>query len=266
MKICSFYFWVLIIGCISLQVSGQTSTFTGIGNWNTAGNWSAGVPTAGVNAIIDGTCTLNVNAACNNLTVNGSRSLNCAGFNLNVNGISAIDGTLSDNNNVGTNTFTGLVTIGATGALSTTNNSVFNFAGGITNSGTLSIAGSGNINFTAAQTITANAAISFGGTRALQVQANTIFAGANTINCNGAVTISNGITLTNNNTNVASGVTILGQLNGGGASSTFVNAGLLNYQNATQPMATGILDASTNPNTVNYSATANQTLNSSVKL
>jgi hypothetical protein len=65
-----------------------------------------------------------------------------------------------------------------------------------------------------------------------------------------------GITLTTTNNSFAQTIIISGVLNGTNGSSIFRmgtgNTPIVNYQNATQPMATGILDTSTNLNTWIY--------------
>jgi hypothetical protein len=117
-------------------------------------------------------------------------------------------------------------------------NEAIEIRNGLTNNGTFT-AGSGTYTFTTnSQTIDGSSAISFGG----------------------AVTIDGGITLTNNISNVA-GLTIVGVLNGIDVTSTFENLTLLNYQNATQPMATGGFDVNAVGNTVNYNGSAAQIIN-----
>jgi hypothetical protein len=65
-----------------------------------------------------------------------------------------------------------------------------------------------------------------------------------------------GVSLTTTNTSFAQTIIITGVLNGANSSSIFVmgtgNTPTVNYQNATRPMATGILDTSTNLNTWIY--------------
>lgn len=76
-----------------------------------------------------------------------------------------------------------------------------------------------------------------------------------TFNC--PILISGANTLSINNNAGTFTVTMLGLLNGNNAASTLrmgTNSPTLNYQNTTQPMATGVLDTSTNLNTFIYGA------------
>jgi hypothetical protein len=72
-------------------------------------------------------------------------------------------------------------------------------------------------------------------------------------------TFSGNVVITNTRTNNTT-VTINGTLDGSAAGSTWTqaNGSTLNYANATQPMATGTLNASTCTNTVNFSLNGNQ--------
>lgn len=63
-----------------------TSTFTGIGNWS-AGNWSNGIPTATINAIIKGNVTVDDVFDCKNMTISSSGAVTVGtGQGLSVNG------------------------------------------------------------------------------------------------------------------------------------------------------------------------------------
>lgn len=65
-------------GMNGLAIGGDlssTTTFSGTGNWNLAGNWSSGIPTSSVNAVIDGFATVDQPAQCMNLTVNPGKTL-----------------------------------------------------------------------------------------------------------------------------------------------------------------------------------------------
>jgi len=75
--------WTIVFNCtdydnvnvaFSPDCSG-TSTFTGTGNWNDHTHWDDGVPTACVNATINGDVTVTENAACYKLIVNGGKSV-----------------------------------------------------------------------------------------------------------------------------------------------------------------------------------------------
>jgi hypothetical protein len=89
------------------------------GNWNDVSTWStiyggiggAGVPGANDNVVI-GTgvnVTVNANSACNNLTIEPTATLTCTNNSISVNGKTDIFGAFLDNNDKGTNTFTGAV-------------------------------------------------------------------------------------------------------------------------------------------------------------
>ena len=89
------------------------------GNWNNASTWStiyggiggAGVPGANDNVII-GTgvnVTVNVNSACNNLTIEPTATLTCANHRFIVNGTTDIFGAFLDNFDKGTYSFIGTV-------------------------------------------------------------------------------------------------------------------------------------------------------------
>jgi hypothetical protein len=208
------------------------NTFTGTGNWNTPARWSAGtVPVAADNVIIDGVCTINVNATCNSLVINATRSLTNSTFDLTVATTTNNAGTFLDNNNGGVNRFTGLVTNSGTWtSTAITTSANMNFRGGITNTGTFN---GGDASFTTSnQTLTG--ILSF----------------------LGDVRIANNVIITNNGT-----VTIGTSLDGGNAGSIWRQgmSSTLNYGGTAQPMDTGVLDASTNcPNTVNYNRAGNQ--------
>jgi len=81
---------------------------------------------------------------------------------LTVNGTSSISGTLNDNDNNGSGTFVGLVTINNTGSFTPTANSTLTFQGGITNNGTFTKAGTGSTTFnTNNQTISGSNTLTF---------------------------------------------------------------------------------------------------------
>ncbi|MBI5218302.1 MAG: T9SS type A sorting domain-containing protein [Bacteroidia bacterium] len=99
----------------NVGTSVTSSTFTGTGNWST-GTWSDGVPTASVNAIIDGACTVTATATCKNLTINETKSLTLnSGISLSVNSDflikSSATGTGLFNDQEGTLTVSGTKTI-----------------------------------------------------------------------------------------------------------------------------------------------------------
>jgi hypothetical protein len=89
------------------------------GNWDNAATWStiyggiggAGVPGANDNVVIGNgiNVTVNVNSACNNLTIEPKATLTCTNHTFSVNGKTDIFGAFLDNNDKGTDTFTGTV-------------------------------------------------------------------------------------------------------------------------------------------------------------
>jgi len=89
------------------------------GNWNNASTWStiyggiggAGVPGTNDNVVIGNgiNVTVNVNSACNNLTIEPKATLTCTNHTFSVNGKTDIFGAFLDNNDKGTDTFTGTV-------------------------------------------------------------------------------------------------------------------------------------------------------------
>ena len=263
----------------SLPAMGATIVSNAVtGNWSAGASWVGGiVPGASDDVIIaDGaTITIDGNYSCNNLqvgqgssgtlvggafsfTVNGNLSVSAGGtFNFGqatvvVAGTTIVSGTISDNNNTGSATFTGLVTINAGGSFSTANTSAFTFAGGIINNGTFNKTGTGAVTLNNPQTLTSSgvSAMVLGGN--VTVNGNLTLAGTVGISFPNNVTLAAGVVLTNTNTST---VTITGVLNGSDVSSQWVNEvnSSLVYNNAAQPMATGALVASANPNTVTYS-------------
>jgi hypothetical protein len=71
-------FYSASAGTNGLAIGGDvynTSTFTGTGNWNLAGNWSNGIPTSSINAIIDGVATIDIAAQTRDLTINTGKSV-----------------------------------------------------------------------------------------------------------------------------------------------------------------------------------------------
>jgi len=177
-----------------------------------------------------------------NLYVASSTTLSLSSYGLTVTGSTTLDGSISDANDAGTNTFTGLLTIGSTGSLSTSSNSPFVFEGGITNNGTFSKTGTGAVSFnTNDQDIDGTAAMTLAG----------------------AITIAAGKTVTYKNTN-STGITISGVLDGANSSSTWKNNANTTVSYApgvsTRPMNTGILDVSASGNTFKYTDAGAQTI------
>lgn len=213
------------------------------GNWGTSGSWtncSNSTPGIGDTAVILSGHTITANAAVtvDGVTVNAGGTLVIAGTgssNWNVTGPTNISGTLRFDSTGGSSVFGGLVTVNAGGVWNDNGqNEANSFGGGITNNGTWT-GGTGTQTLSATQTISGTSAITFGGN----------------------VTLSSSAVVTNLNT-----VRINGTLNGSNAGSTWRNGAnsTLNYAGTTQPMGTGVLDAGTNVNTVNYLRAGNQTI------
>lgn len=180
-------------------------------------------------------------ATYHHLTLSGSGVKSSGAIALQVNGTTTVTGTATFNisSTTGTKIFVGPVAVDANCSWTNTANEPVTFRGGITHNGTTFSAGSG------LQTFDSN---------------SQVLAGASAMNFGGAVTVSGAISLTNNNSNT---LTIGGTLDGTApGSSTFVNGtnATLNYGAAAAPMATGVLTAGANPNTVNYTLAGAQTI------
>ncbi|HRH34405.1 MAG TPA: hypothetical protein PKY12_05070, partial [Catalimonadaceae bacterium] len=205
----SFFLWLVgLLLVTGTEVFGITTTATGTGNWSTA-TWSAGLPGAGDDVVINGTITLDVTTpALGSLTINNTRTLNLAAGSITVTGTTTLVGnaTMTDNNDAGTNLFIGLVT-NSTGAISSANNSSWEFQGGITAGTTINLSGTGTKSFTTNnQNITGAGAITFQN-----------------------VTVASGITITNSNTGtftVSTTATIDGVFSITGASGLKLFVGL----------------------------------------
>jgi len=140
-------FLVALFFLTSLAISAQTTTYTGIGNWSDAGNWSNGIPDQYMKVIISSGSGISIdvaNAACSSLTFTDNStsiiSVNILGTNtltvsnwLNMNkpstnsthllqvgdGTVIVNGTLVMNNS-GSDAFKTIVTIN-NGTLQTNN-------------------------------------------------------------------------------------------------------------------------------------------------
>jgi len=164
------------------------------------------------------------------LTINNG-FLNPRGGSILVHNSTTINGgAFIDNANGGTNTFNGTLTVNSSGKFTPTSSSLLNFSGTIDNHGEFIKSGTGNTTFTGNTTIQGDSAVFF---------------------MAGAVLVDDGVTVTNQ-LNTANGVYIFGSLNGNGAGATWDNQGVLTYLGANEPMETGVLDATYNPNTIIY--------------
>lgn len=148
--------------------------------------------------------TLNVTG---NLIVNAGGSLNLGSNNYTITGTTAVYGTVTDNSGSGTNIFTGLVTVHASGSFSTSNNSPFTFGGGITNAGTFSKGGTGTVTLSATQTVTANAATSITSSITASAGAHITYAGSNTLTLGGTCTYGGNLITTGTVAVVSGGTT-----------------------------------------------------------
>lgn len=264
-KVLGIFIIIFISSITLLQAQANFNSNVATGNWSAAGSWTLtsgtdadGIPDADDNITILNTHTITVNTAartCNNLTINTGGTLQINNQNLNVNGTSAISGTLNDNDNGGTNTFVGKITVNTGGTFSTNNTSPFVFQGGIENNGTFNKTGAGAVTFnTNAQILNGTNLITMNGAITLATVGLTIQTPFTT---SGTFTIQGAVTVTNQST-----TTIAGNLNGNNAASTWLNDNnsILNYAGANAPMATGVLDADQVGNILNYNLAGNQTI------
>lgn len=243
-------------------VANTKLTTTGAGVINFVGTMTGG-GILSINSATDlrttGTVALNTAATFGKCSVNGGTTttgaiLTCAGALAVANGATFTMGnfgfTASSTTTVGTGTsgiistatgatgtrlFTGLVTVNAGGTFNLSGqNPVTEFRGGITHNGTTFNAGSG------ASSITTTASQSF--------------LGASNMTFAGALTIGSGVTLTNSNTGTT---TVTGILTHTGNWTQGTNS-ILSYGSATilGNSGAGTFDASTNTNTVTYTAAA----------
>lgn len=214
----------------SLDVTG-TGTKTLIGNTTLSAN-------------------LNLAATAGSGTVQGA--LDLSAYNFTVTGTSTLSSVQLIKSSVsGTTLFTGLVTLSSSGNINvidfSTNNNNIEFRGGISSSGgPLINTGTGTWSFTTNnQSITCVQGFIF--------------------NCN--ILISGAITLTMNESSAGIAVTLNGTLNGDNVNSKFVNRDTLGTGNQvlrfglnSTPMSTGIIDITTNINTISFSYTGNGTI------
>jgi autotransporter-associated beta strand protein len=168
--------------CLPVMLRAQTtwSVAPGTSLWNTAGNWSNGVPTSAKAALFGTSSTSNLTfsaaAVANGLTFNtGGPAYAFAnnGYSL------TIDGGGITNNSANTETFSASVTVAAAQTWNDTGTGGLTF-GAVTLSNTLTLAGASSISVTGALT-------NSGGNRTI------------TNSTTGAVTFAN-INLSNNNT------------------------------------------------------------------
>jgi hypothetical protein len=181
----------------------------------------SGVKTLSANT----TVAQNFQIAGTSATVDG---LECSTFDFSVTGTTTNSGLLSKNG-AGSMVFVGLANFG--NALNLTGNPSVEFRGGISINCSTFYTGTGTWTFTTNnQSVTGNISV-------------------NTFDC--PILISGAITVTaNRNANFQ--MKCLNTINGNNAASTFDNQTTLNYQNATRPMVTGVLQTNAAANTWIY--------------
>jgi hypothetical protein len=182
-------------------------------------------------------------------------TLNFANSNFTVGGTTTIrsGGIITDNNNAGTNTFTGLLTIQTGGSLNTANTSPFVFSGGISNSGTLNKSGTGAVTFNATQTFSLNAAVtSFSGDI-------TVTSGTLTINGNNPLTIPGSLT-----SNAGSSILISNTGSFTVSGTTTISGGLTDNNNAAVTTFTGLLTLTSGTLDLSALSTANCIMNGGI--
>lgn len=280
MKNSLFYLTVLFtfLICVKQKLNAQILSVQ-TGNWNATTTWSCScVPTSADNVkIVAGhTVNLTTNQTVNNLELEGNLNLNTNSRTLTVNGnfkgsgTSTISGgsvsrSIVVNGNFDVNagssvsigslnlTVNGTTTINGTLTLST-NTGVKTFVGTIVNNGTWT----STAVTTDANLIVRNGINNFGtfNAGAIRFDTNNQSIGGNSpLSFSGTFMIAGAITVSNNNT-----LNLSGQLNGNTATSTFTagtNSVVFYSSNAT-PMATGIINCGTNPNTFVYNRNGNQ--------
>lgn len=198
-----------------------------------------GIAGVGFTKTLSGTTSVSQNFEFN------SGTLECSTYNLSVTGNTTANGIISKTGAgnllfIGNLLWGGTAGAGSGGGFALTGNPTLEFRGGIT-VGTYGMysafnTGTGTITFsTNNQTVVLGK--SFG---------NTTY--------NNNIIISGAITVTMSYFSGSGSVFLAGSINGDNASSTLriAASATTNYQNATQPMATGVLDTSTNLNTWIY--------------
>ncbi|MBU1717966.1 MAG: autotransporter-associated beta strand repeat-containing protein [Bacteroidetes bacterium] len=214
---------LMLVGLLFLcsTVAGQTTTFSGTGNWSSAARWSAGVPTAGSAVYITqgSSCTVDIaDAVCASLTfstiTNSNSLLTISGTNsLTVSGLISMPRPSNGETctiAVGAGTLScGSLTMSAT---TTTRNDIITISTGTLNiSGTITTGTTGcQLTFTGAGTM--NIGGSFTSTPTLTTftgsTVNYYAAGAQTVR---ATSYSN-LTLSGSGVKTTTGVTVNGKL------------------------------------------------------
>ena len=99
---------LVLIACAPSAILAA-NTWTGTGDWNTAANWSEGVPVAGQDVVVDGNAMLtNATPALASLTVNGTKTLTFDGWDTLLTATTVtIAGTVTHAQNTDTNAVDG---------------------------------------------------------------------------------------------------------------------------------------------------------------
>lgn len=178
----------------------------------------------------------------NNLSIAAGAALDVESYNLLVPGQTLIGGTLT-RTGLGSNVFGGLLTIGGTLAIS----NLIEIRGGLTGGSVSALTVSNDITFTTNDQLLDGNNVNIGST--LTLSGNILISGAISVVAGTHLPTFTNILITNS-------------LNGDNVSSKLVNKCApsrgLHYRGSTQPMATGILDCSTNANAFYYNRTGNQ--------
>ena len=220
---------------------------------------------------LSGTTTVQGNLSISGTDASNTCTLNPSTYNMSITGITSIDnfGIFNDNNNSGTNTFTGAVTINGSGAwISTAVTTPANlvFMAGITHNGATDFNGYA-ATFSGIQTLLLNSSG--------DILFNT---GASAVN---SIAVSNTLYLQSSgsgifqfigsgNFNLAAGIVVYNQayadmqqvMVGANAASTWINDAnaTLVYRNSSGPLSTGTFTCTASGNTVNYGGSGSQTV------
>ncbi len=146
----------LFLFALGQSASAQTNTWTGAtdNDWNTAGNWSGGVPTNAHDVVINTGATVNLSAGgvAQSITINGNSVLTLATNTLTVGATTAGDVTLNGTSEIDVNGST--LVLGAAGQVSNLNigagTTIDAMSGTVTISGTINVASGGTLSTTTA--------------------------------------------------------------------------------------------------------------------
>lgn len=234
--------------------AGLNQTFGNL-TFNCASLTGARVATLTGNTVVQGDFNITGTSAANTIT------LQLADRNFTVNGTTNINayGILNDNTAAGTNTYNGITNINLDGTITENVAAINIFVGKVTVDGTWNMP----------QNTTFRGGITVNSTNFTSGGTYTFNTNDQTIDGTSPITLANvalgtvGKTLTNANSN-ANGLTITGTLSGAGnfTNGTATNSSFLFLKNtASTPITiTGTLDFTTNPNTVDYNGSGNQTV------